>query len=107
METAEKLDTSQDTETAEGQAPKPVLQKPVSRKFLKPETLKSLGIGAVSLFFGILVWHILTEINFDFYINFENVPSPGRVLTAFIGHLQTEVFYVHIGVSMRRILISY
>ena len=56
---------------------------------------------------GVLLWWIVTEINLNFYINFENVPSPQRVFTAFIAHIQTEIFWTHIGVSMRRILISY
>ncbi len=74
---------------------------------LKPETLKSMGIGAVSLLIGILLWHWASSTNLDFYINFSNVPTPTKVFTAFIGHIQTEIFFVHIGVSMRRILISY
>lgn len=72
-----------------------------------PRMLKFPGIVALSLSIGVLLWHIASAINLDFYINFSNVPSPGKVFMAFIGHLQTEIFYVHIGVSMRRILISY
>lgn len=74
---------------------------------ITPEHLKSVGIVALSLSIGVLLWHIATEINLDFYINFSNVPSPWRVFTAFIAHIQTEIFWTHIGVSMRRILISY
>lgn len=69
--------------------------------------LSSAGIVALSLTIGVLLWHFVTAINLDFYINFENVPSPLRVFTAFVGHVQTEIFWTHIGVSMRRILISY
>lgn len=72
-----------------------------------PERLKGVGIVALSLTIGVLLWHLVTEINLDFYINFENVPSPWRVFTAFFAHIQTEIFWTHIGVSMRRILISY
>lgn len=69
--------------------------------------LNSAGIVALSLTIGVLLWHIATAINLDLYINFENVPSPLRVFTAFVAHIQTEIFWTHIGVSMRRILISY
>lgn len=69
--------------------------------------LTSAGIVALSLTLGVLLWHFVTAINLDFYINFENVPSPLRVFTAFVAHIQTEIFWTHIGVSMRRILISY
>ncbi|MEM7472543.1 MAG: ABC transporter permease [Pseudomonadota bacterium] len=66
-----------------------------------------MGIGVGSLAVGVLLWHIAVAVKLDLYINFMNVPSPAKVLTAFIGHIQTEIFYTHIGVSMRRILISY
>lgn len=71
------------------------------------EHLKSVGIVALSLSVGVLLWHIATAINLDFYINFSNVPAPWKVFSAFFGHIQTEIFWTHIGVSMRRILISY
>ncbi|WP_176473911.1 ABC transporter permease [Actibacterium ureilyticum] len=69
--------------------------------------LGHLGIVAASLSLGVLLWHIVTAINLNFFINFENVPSPARVFTAFMGHIQTSIFWTHIGVSMRRILISF
>jgi len=81
-------------------------RKPAAKR-IKPETLRSMGIGAISLLIGVLLWHWAASTNLDFYINFSNVPTPGKVLTAFIGHIQTEIFFTHIGVSMRRILISY
>ncbi len=71
------------------------------------EHISSAGIVALSLTIGVLLWHFVTAINLDFYINFENVPSPLRVFTAFVAHVQTEIFWTHIYVSMRRILISY
>lgn len=69
--------------------------------------LQSIGIALASLAVGVVLWHIATAINLDFYINFSNVPSPWKVFTAFIAHIQTEIFWTHIGVSMRRILLSY
>ncbi|WP_299508313.1 ABC transporter permease [uncultured Roseobacter sp.] len=69
--------------------------------------LQNIGIALASLAVGVVLWHIATAINLDFYINFSNVPSPWKVFTAFIAHIQTEIFWTHIGVSMRRILFSY
>jgi len=71
------------------------------------QLLQSFAIPCLSLGVGVMLWYIASETNFNIFINFENVPSPVKVFTAFIAHLQTEVFYIHIGVSMRRILISY
>ena len=71
------------------------------------QRLKSAGIAILSLSVGVILWYTASAINFNWFINFENVPGPGKVLMAFISHLQTEVFYTHIGVSLRRILFSY
>ena len=71
------------------------------------EHMKSAGIVGLSLAIGVALWHFVTAIDLDFYINFQNVPSPWKVFTAFIAHIQTEIFWTHIYVSMRRILISY
>ena len=67
----------------------------------------SVGMAAGSLAVGVLLWHIATAINLDLYINFSNVPAPLTVFIAFIAHIQTSEYWIHIGVSMRRILISY
>lgn len=69
--------------------------------------LQNIGMALLSLTAGILWWHFATATNLDLYIDFSNVPSPWKVFTAFIAHVQTEVFWTHIGVSMRRILFSY
>ncbi len=69
--------------------------------------LRTASMALFSLSIGVLLWHFASATNLNLYINFENVPSPLKVFNAFIGHLQTEIFYTHIGVSMRRILISY
>ena len=55
----------------------------------------------------IFLWHLATKYNLDFYINFENVPSPFTVAASFFHHLGDKEFYIHIGVSIRRILIAY
>ncbi len=78
-------------------------------KYMKKsgEFASSMLIALLSLSIGVLAWHLAATFNLNWFINFENVPTPGKVFIAFLGHLQTEVFYTHIGVSMRRILISY
>ncbi|KUP91302.1 ABC transporter permease [Tritonibacter horizontis] len=83
----------------------PPARKGVPR--LSAERLQGLAMALVSLSVGIGLWHIATAINLDFYINFSNVPAPWKVFSAFFAHIQTEIFWTHIGVSMRRILISY
>ncbi|WP_205514379.1 ABC transporter permease [Stappia sp. BW2] len=67
----------------------------------------SIVLSLVSLAAGIVFWQLATAYKVDFYINFENIPSPGKVFAAFWTHLGDGEFYIHIGVSMQRILIGY
>ncbi len=66
-----------------------------------------LAVGLVALLSGLLLWHLATLYNFNYVINFQNVPSPLRVFDAFLTQLADEEFYIHILVSLRRILIGY
>lgn len=65
----------------------------------------AVRIGALAV--GVLIWHMAVAAKFNFYINFENVPAPGTVFAALLGHLAGSEFYTHIAVSMKRILIGY
>jgi NitT/TauT family transport system permease protein len=67
----------------------------------------SWSVRLLSLAIGVAIWHALCATKFKFFINFENVPGPLVVLNAFIGHLHESIFYVHIAVSMKRILIGF
>jgi NitT/TauT family transport system permease protein len=67
----------------------------------------SWAVRLLSLAIGVLVWHLACAYKFHFFINFENVPAPLLVLTAFLRHLHETKFYIHILVSMERILISF
>ncbi len=97
----------QDDQPAPATAPPVVAVPGLLRRVLRPELLQSLGLGLLSLAAGVLFWHWASASNLNFFVNFENVPGPGKVFASFLGHLQTEVFYTHIRVSMQRILISY
>lgn len=74
--------------------------------FLKKNAF-SITLSMISLGAGIVLWHFATAYKLDFYINFENIPSPEKVFTVFWSHLGETDFYVHIAVSMQRILIGY
>lgn len=69
--------------------------------------LSSIAIGLVSLLFGIVLWHLATQYKFNYFISFENVPSPQKVGAAFVTHFSDSEFYIHIAVSMKRILIGF
>lgn len=78
------------------------LKSPQMRSVAASWPLRLFSVGV-----GLVVWHILTEINFNVFINFENVPSPLKVWEHFVKHMQTTEFYIHIGVSMQRIATGY
>lgn len=71
------------------------------------DRMGSWSIRAAALLFAVVWWHVMTDNNVNFIMNFENVPEPLKVLVSFIGHLGTEEFYVHILVSIKRILIGF
>lgn len=65
------------------------------------------AIRLVALAVGVLGWHFASTFDFNFYINFENVPEPLVVWEAFTKHIAGTEFYVHLAVSMQRILVGY
>ena len=100
------VDVAQDEKSVQSAPANP--EGPSFRIPLPSKTqMSSVGMAVGSLAVGVLLWHIATAINLDLYINFSNVPAPLTVFLAFIAHIQTSEFWIHIGVSMRRILISY
>ena len=72
-----------------------------------PDAVKRWAVRGFAICLAIAFWHYLTETDFNRVLNFENVPEPWRVAVNFIQHAQTVDFYLHILVSMKRILIGY
>ena len=60
-----------------------------------------------ALVIAVAIWHVLTEHDFNYIMDFGNVPEPAAVLVSFIQHIQTSEFFIHIAVSIKRILIGY
>ncbi|MBE89843.1 MAG: ABC transporter permease [Rhodospirillaceae bacterium] len=72
-----------------------------------PDVVKRWAVRGFAICLAIASWHYLTETDFNRVLNFENVPEPWKVAVNFIHHAQTMDFYLHILVSMKRILIGY
>lgn len=66
-----------------------------------------LLLSALSIAAGLLFWHFAVATKLDWYVRFENIPAPLSVLDAFINQLTSQSYYIHILVSLKRILISY
>jgi NitT/TauT family transport system permease protein len=65
----------------------------------------AIRILAVILALGI--WHFAATLKFDFIISFKNIPSPLVVASALGDLLTSAKFYIHILVSIKRILIGF
>lgn len=82
-------------------------KKPNAFRQVPADTWRMVLIGAVSVVCGVMLWHFATDLNFNFFINFENVPAPLKVGAAFATHLTDSEFYIHNLVSLRRIAFAY
>jgi NitT/TauT family transport system permease protein len=65
------------------------------------------AIAALSLAAGLGFWYWATRIGGHWFIRFDNVPTPLQVGVALWQHLGETRFYLHVAVSLRRILIAY
>jgi NitT/TauT family transport system permease protein len=61
-----------------------------------------LSIGSV-----LLAWHLATLYRLDFYIRFNNIPTPAQVMDKVLEVNQSAKFLTNIGVSLRRILLGF
>jgi NitT/TauT family transport system permease protein len=68
---------------------------------------RSWTVRILSLAIGVLLWQLACTYKLQFFIKFDNMPSPVVVFYALIGHLHEPKFYLHILVSIRRILIGF
>jgi NitT/TauT family transport system permease protein len=68
---------------------------------------RSWTVGLLSLALGVLLWHLACSYKLNYFIRFDNVPAPLVVLAALIKHVHESKFYIHILVSIERILIGF
>jgi len=61
-----------------------------------------ISIGSV-----LLAWHLATHYRLDFYIRFNNIPSPAEVLDKALEVNRSARFITNVGVSLQRILLGF
>ncbi|TCD19561.1 ABC transporter permease [Pseudomonas sp. IC_126] len=64
-------------------------------------------VRIAALLMALVIWHFAASSGFNFFINFENVPTPLLVGEALVTQLSSSEFYLHIAHSMERIAIAY
>src|SRR5207237_249431 len=65
----------------------------------------ALRASSIGLF--LLAWHAASLWDLDFYVRFQNIPSPGDVLAEAIELFGSSGFYVHILASLERIWLGF
>ncbi|HEY8906111.1 MAG TPA: ABC transporter permease [Rhodoferax sp.] len=61
-----------------------------------------VSVGSV-----LLAWQLATHYQLDFYIRFNNIPSPGDVFEKVLEASESTKFMTNIGISVRRILLGF
>src|SRR5436309_2004598 len=65
------------------------------------------ALRALSIGLFLLAWHAATLWDLDFYVRFQNIPSPGDVLAEAIELFSSWSFYGHILASLERIWLGF
>jgi NitT/TauT family transport system permease protein len=65
------------------------------------------GLGALSIAAVLLFWQLATHYKLDFYVRFNNIPTPAAVFEKVLEVNQSDKFITNIGISVRRILLGF
>lgn len=68
---------------------------------------RSVLLGTISISIIVGLWYLATKYQWDFYVRFDNIPSPGAVLHDFLALGHSEVFYKNMWVSLERIFAGF
>lgn len=72
--------------------------------FVAPRVLLTWALTALSLCMLVAAWHFAVKYRLDFYIRFNNIPSPESVFDDAMSLFGSPRFQRHVGLSLRRIL---
>jgi NitT/TauT family transport system permease protein len=64
-------------------------------------------LAVVSIGTVLLLWELATRFRLDFYIRFNNIPTPGEVFDKVVEVNRSTKFITSIGISVRRILLGF
>lgn len=91
---------------APASTPAPVPTARRLRQWMRAEFTGWL-LAAVSIGTVLLVWHLATQYRVDFYIRFNNIPTPAQVLDKVVEVNRSDKFVTSIAISVRRILLGF
>jgi NitT/TauT family transport system permease protein len=64
-------------------------------------------LGMFSIAAVLAFWYVATRYKLDFYIRFNNIPSPADVMAKIVEVNQSTKFLSNVGISVRRILLGF
>ena len=88
-------------ETDESAAAPKSIEIPV---WIDRDTAKTAALGFASICGLLLFWYVGTRYRLQFYIRFQNIPTPAVVLQQAAAVVGTNEFLIDIGMSLRRII---
>ena len=68
---------------------------------------RHIAVRVLAIILAIGLWQMASANEWNFMLNFENIPTPVTVGSEFADQLQNPTFYTHLAVSLKRILIAY
>lgn len=89
-------------------APTPVIHSRAERAWQVLRQQSSVYLtGSCALLCILLFWHLATTYKLDFYVRFNNIPTPLEVLSKVVEVNSTPKFMKNVGMSLRRIFIGF
>jgi NitT/TauT family transport system permease protein len=88
-------------------APSPVPGAQAPSRQRLPANFAHYLVRIGALVMAVVLWHLAASNDFNFLLNFENIPTPVVVGEALLVQLASKEFYLHIGHSLERIAIAY
>ena len=97
-----QLEARAERPPANGSTVPPRRLGPWLRSRMTAWAFSAISIGAV-----LLMWHLATLYRLDFYVRFNNIPTPAEVFAKVIEVNRSAKFITSIGISVRRILLGF
>lgn len=101
--------TASDSYLAPVRRPAPAAATPAPRRWgpWLRSRLAAWLLGVVSIGSVLAFWHVATEYKLEFYVRFNNIPTPTEVLDKVVEVNRSDKFITNVGISLRRILIGF
>ena len=88
-------------------SPPPPAEPALAKEWVMPSWGQTGLVMLGSLFLGLIVWQLASAQGWSGFVNFTNVPTPLEVFASLKDNLADPEFYIHLGVSIQRVMLSF